>query len=104
MRGDMINAYKYLSEVYKVDATNLLPLNDSTRTRGHHLKLKANKCNTRSRLHFFTQRIVNKWNNLTKETISAPTVNSFKNRLDQEWKEKDGKFNFTSCWYETWRY
>ena len=104
MRGDMINVYKFLHEEYKVDAANLLPLNKEMRTRGHQLKLKANKCSTRSRLHFFTQRVVNKWNNLSNDTISAPSVNSFKNKLDREWKEKEGKFNFLSCWFETWRY
>ena len=103
MRGDMINVYKYLHQEYEVDSTKILPLNQDTRTRGHYLKLQANHCNTRNRLHFFSQRIINKWNNLTEDTISAPSINSFKNRLDKEWEGKEGKYNFTHCWFDSWR-
>ena len=103
-RGDMINVYKYLHQDYKVDTTDLLPLNPDSRTRGHYLKIQGHQCNTRSRLHFFSQRIVNKWNNLKTETISAPTVDSFKNRLDKEWNKNEAKFNYTHCWFEPWRH
>lgn len=100
LRGDMINVYKYLHGFYWVDAEKLLPLCKDTRTRGHQYKLQSINCNTRSRLHFFTQRIVNKWNNLSNKTVTATSVNSFKNRIDKEWQEKDGKYNFNSSWFD----
>ena len=100
LRGDMINVYKYLHGLYWVDAEKLLPLSKDTRTRGHQYKLKSINCNTRFRLHFFTQRIVNKWNNLSNKTVTATSVNSFKNRIDKEWKEKDGRYNFSSTWFD----
>ena len=35
------------------------------------------------RSNFFSIRVVNSWNQLPEEVISAKTVNSFKNRLDK---------------------
>ena len=32
--------------------------------------------------NFFTQRVVNDWNRLTSYIVEAPSVNAFKNRLD----------------------
>ena len=100
MRGDMINVFKYLHELYWVDAEKLLPLNKDMRTRGHKYKLQSINCNSRARLHFFTQRVVNKWNSLSNQTVTATSVNSFKNRLDKEWMNKDGKYNFNSSWFD----
>ena len=40
----------------------------------------------RSRLNvrasFFSQRVVNDWNKLSNDVVSADSVNAFKNRLD----------------------
>ena len=63
------------------------------RTRGHSLKLKKGNFRLNLRGHFFTQRIVNLWNALKEETVTAPSLNAFKNRLDQEWQGKEWKFN-----------
>ena len=35
------------------------------------------------RKHTFTNRVVQEWNNLPKEVKEAPTLNTFKNRLDK---------------------
>ena len=37
--------------------------------------------------HFFSFRVVNLWNNLPSDVVSAPSVNAFKERLDKHWKE-----------------
>ena len=41
------------------------------------------------RKHFFSQRVVNAWNKLPQYVVDAPSVNSFKNRLDNLWKDMD---------------
>ena len=52
----------------------------------------VNTTSSRSRLdvrkQFFTQRVVNLWNALPVNLVSAPTVNAFKNRLDKLWKDQ----------------
>ena len=85
-RGDMIEVYKYLHNIYNVDAS-FLPLDKDSITRGHSLKIKKNRCRGRDRLFFFSQRVVNPWNSLTDEIVQAPTLNTFKARLDRFWQE-----------------
>ena len=43
------------------------------------------------RYDFFSLRVVDLWNSLPESVVSAPSLNSFKNRLDKFWKEY--KFN-----------
>ena len=31
---------------------------------------------------FFSNRVIDKWNNLDQDTVDAPSLNSFKNRLN----------------------
>jgi ribonucleases P/MRP protein subunit RPP40 len=49
-RGDMIEAYKYLNGVYRVNSTQLLPRHEEKglKTRGHSKKLMKRECRGRS--------------------------------------------------------
>lgn len=85
-RGDMIEVYKYLHNIYKVDAS-FLPLDTDSITRGHSLKIKKARSVGQTRQHFFSQRVVNPWNSLPEEIVQAPTLNMFKSRLDSFWHE-----------------
>ena len=85
-RGDMIEMYKYLHGLYDVD-TSFLQQNQNN-NRGHSLKLKTQYSRLKLRHDFFSLRIVEPWNSLPESVISAPSINSFKNRLDHHW-EKD---------------
>ena len=40
------------------------------------------------RQNFFSVRVVNPWNSLPEEVISAASTNEFKNKLDNHWKEE----------------
>ena len=85
-RGDLIEVYKLLNRYYDIDPTNFFVLCDNSNTRGHHMKLY--KCHTRLNVQstFFTQRVVNSWNNLPLEVVSAHSVSSFKSKLDDFWR------------------
>ena len=86
LRGDMIEVYKLLHGIYDSTLPKLLePVKDKT-TRGHSLKLPKDRAYTSTKINFFTHRIVNNWNNLPENVVSAPSINSFKNRLDIFWK------------------
>ena len=58
-------------------------LDHDSRTRGHTAN-KKHRCNTELRRHFFSERIINRWNKLRQESISATSINSFKQHLDKE--------------------
>ncbi|KAK7106602.1 hypothetical protein V1264_017836 [Littorina saxatilis] len=85
IRGDMIEAYKFVHGYY--DCKNPLELNSLCNTRGHQFKLKKKQCRTALRQSFFTNRIIDTWNSLDKNVVEAPTMNSFKNRLDNALKD-----------------
>ena len=91
-RGDLIQVYKYLHNM-NPHPEDMLVLSQGGRTRGHSLKLKIDFYRLNVRGHFFTQRVVNSWNKLKEETVTAPNLNLFKNRLDLEWENKPWKYN-----------
>jgi hypothetical protein len=43
---------------------------------------------TTLRKHFFSQRIIDDWNSLTEEIVTAETINSFKAKIDKYWQTK----------------
>ena len=81
-RGDLIEAYKYTHGFYHVNQ-DLLQFDTDSRTRGHAYKLKKQRSRLDVRKNFFSVRIVNEWNNLPANVAEAPTLNTFKARLDR---------------------
>ena len=55
--------------------------------RGHGLKLHKRRCRLDKRKFFFSQRVVNSWNCLPEFVVEAPSLNSFKKRLDDHYKD-----------------
>ena len=53
--------------------------------RGHSKKICKVRFNTGIdvRKYFFSNRVIDKWNNLDQDTVDAPSLNSFKNRLNK---------------------
>jgi len=88
IRGDLIETFKILSGKENVDSKTFFNLADSSRhTRGHSLKLYKRHCRLDVRKFFFTQRVVNIWNSLPQHVVEAPSVNSFKKRLDDYYQD-----------------
>ena len=55
---------------------------DEHRTRGHSLELQKHRSRLDLRRHFFSEWIVNVWNKLDGNTVTAPTLNCFKRHLE----------------------
>ena len=78
---DMCEVYKYLHHSYKTNTDKLFKLNTSI-TRGHSFKLAIKHfARTDIRKTFFSNRVVNCWNDLPSAVVSAPTLDSFKRGL-----------------------
>ena len=75
-------AFQYLKGAYKQEGVRLFTRVGSDRTRGNGLKLRQGKFRLDIRRKFFTQRVVTHWNRLPKEAVDAPSLESFKARLD----------------------
>ena len=88
-RGDMIDTQKYLTGGYDT-AMKILDKyeKEEQKTRGHNLKLQKSCSRLDVRKYFFSQQVVNLWNNLPKEVVEAPSMDSFKSRLDKAWNSR----------------
>ena len=89
LRGDLIEAYKILTGKVRLDPEHFFEQSQEDRTRGHHLKLVKKRAIHQARMKFFSHRVVTHWNRLPEEVVSAPTTNSFKNRLDRYWTTRN---------------
>ena len=86
LRGDMILIYQILHGLLDVDQ-DLLQLSTIKHTRGHRFKLDIERARTLPRRHFLSVRAAGRWNSLPSLVVSAPSLATFKSRLDDHWSE-----------------
>ena len=86
-RGDMVECYKFTHEDYNSTFPFLMKSSTMPKTRGHSLRFVKRDCKLDVRQKFFTNRVVNLWNSLPESVVTAPTLDTFKNRLDRSWKK-----------------
>ncbi|KFQ95957.1 hypothetical protein Y956_06996, partial [Nipponia nippon] len=82
LRKDLIAAFQYLKGAYKKGGDRLFCRTCSNRTRGKSFKLKDGRFRLDIRKKFFTMRVVKHWNRLPREVVDAPSLETFKDRLD----------------------
>jgi len=101
----MIDVYKHVKGTYSVD-TPYIKL-ENTGSRGHEFKLKKERAAKDGCVSFFFLRINTTCNRLPSNLMDAPSINSFKARLDKHWTQCqysqdliDLKFSFTGSLFE----
>ena len=85
IRGDLIQVFKMLNGIDKLEFSQFFEFAKDNRLRGHRYKLQKKRCRLDVRQNFFSQRIVDIWNNLSKNVVESQSLNAFKNNLDKEW-------------------
>ena len=81
LRGDPINACKYLKSGCQEDGAKLLSVVPSNRSRGNGHKLKHRKFHLNMRKNFLTLRVTEHWNRLPRGVVESPSLEIFKTCL-----------------------
>ena len=101
----MIETYKLMTGKYDYEIVDFMPKqhesSSSLPTRGHHLKLYRQRAEKNLCNNFLSLRITSYWNSLPDKVVQAPNTKTFESRLDQYWKEYEGKYNFRSNYSPT---
>ena len=93
-RGDMIETYKLAHGLYDTNVSKELLKFQSNTARGHNLRghqfMIEKECYRKDVRKFsFKCRVANQWNNLPETIVNAPSLNTFKNRLDKLWEREE---------------
>jgi len=83
LRGDLITVFQYLKCGYKEDGDHLSTRNHMEKTRGNGYKLLLQGFQLDTKAKFFTMRTISYWNNLPREVVDSPTLDTFKIQLDR---------------------
>uniref|UniRef100_A0A8C5R8R9 Uncharacterized protein n=1 Tax=Leptobrachium leishanense TaxID=445787 RepID=A0A8C5R8R9_9ANUR len=79
----MIETFKYVKGIHKVEEGSIFKRKQSSKTRGHSLRLEGQRFKSNIRKHYFTERVVDTWNSLPVEVVEAKTVIEFKQAWDR---------------------
>ena len=81
-RGAFITLYKCTTGMMEIDNPNFIQYSERT-LRGHSKKLQKKRGENKVRQNFFPNRIVDEWNKLPEQIVSARNINQFKNLYDK---------------------
>ena len=97
LRADVIEVYKIVNQIDCLPIDKSFKINDEITTRSNGLKLFKKRSRLNVRANVFSNRVVNAWNLLPSEVVLAPSLNSFKSRLNKFWFRHSLKFS-PSCY------
>ena len=84
LQGDL-DSLQDLEQMYKawfrISFSSMFTLSSVTATRGHTAKIAKNRCRLELRRHFFSVRVIDRWNRLPQDIIDSASLNVFKSGL-----------------------
>ena len=87
-RGDLIQVFKIVRNYYDYLSTkSIFKMKNNSRLRGHEYKICKQAINKSKYHNFFSNRIINIWNNLSHDVVNSNSINELKNKFDFHHKE-----------------
>ncbi|MEN8123309.1 MAG: reverse transcriptase family protein [Bacteroidota bacterium] len=86
---DLCEVYKYLHGYYKIGAPTYFTF-PNRQLRGHSYKLSKIFSRTDVRKYFFSNRVVDAWNALPEDVVTAPNLDAFKKKLRSLSEDEEG--------------
>ena len=83
IRGDLIIVFKLLNDKFAPDMPSFFLSSQKENLREHSIKGHKHKTNYLSADYRLSHRIINERNSLPQRMVEAPSVGSFKRKLDQ---------------------
>ena len=95
LRGNMIETYKHFHEYDpSILPPSFCPLNRHSHSHKYQLQpIRPLDGERGVHQNSFCCRVVDTWNSLPCSVVDAPTLDTFKNRLDDHWKSLPLKFD-----------
>jgi len=72
--------YRITNGLLDTNVAHALTVDNNSKTRGHSMKLTKCHGSIDATKYYFSNRVVNVWNSLPNDIVSAPSVSSFKRR------------------------
>ena len=91
LRADVVEVYKILNQIDRIDPNKFFTMSNLP-TRGNSLKIFKRRSRLKVRASVFSNRVVDVWNSLPNNVVTAPLLNSFKSRLNNHWHGHELKF------------
>ena len=82
IRGDLIEVFKILNHLENIDEKIFFTRSSTNNLRGHTCKLFKSFSKKLCRRTFFSQRVINYWNDLPQHVVDSHSLVMFKRRLD----------------------
>ena len=98
VRCDLIDTFKIMNSIYDVHSELFFQLNECGR-RKHEKKLFKKRFRLDVRKCVFSNRVVDRWNQLPEKCIKCSTVNTFKSTSRLSWNRR-----VTLCYEDSGRY
>ena len=81
LKLDLVMTFKIMHGFLDVNKSQFFQLRENNNTRGHSLMIYKKRSKNNIHQNFFSQRVIQVWNSLSEEIVTAATVNAFKAAL-----------------------
>ena len=95
LRADILLVYKILFGMVRVNSNEFFTLRNQPHLRGHKYVINKQRSVHKSRTNFFSNGIVNLWNNLPSSTTDFNSLRKFDKSVSNDYLLMYCKLNFT---------